>query len=96
MKDDIMEIKKEVSELKEQSLAMELLKDQRNQNRRMFYIILVILVMWFATIGYLVYVLNDIGTETTTETTTETYEVEQDSEDGGNNNFIHGNDNEVE
>ena len=22
--------------------------------------------MWFATIGYLVYILNDIGTETTT------------------------------
>ena len=34
----------------------------------MFIIILVVLAMWFATIGYLVYVLNDIGTiETSTQ-----------------------------
>lgn len=48
---------------------MELLTDQKKQNKRQFIIILVILGMWFATIGYLVYVLNDIGT-TTEETTT--------------------------
>ena len=75
------------------SFAMELLNDYKKANKRQFIIILVILIMWFSTIGYLVYVLNDIETEITT--TTETYEVEQDSDNGGNNNFIHGNDNEV-
>lgn len=54
--------------MEEQSLAWELLKDAKRTNKRQFVIILVILVMWFLTIGYLVYVLNDIGTvETTTQ-----------------------------
>lgn len=77
MKEDLDEVKEEISEMKREnedvSFAMELLKDQRKQNKRLFVIILVILTMWFATIGYLVYVLNDIGY---TEETIEIQEVE--------------------
>ena len=62
LKEEVLEMKKEVQEIQEQSFAMELLKDQKKQNKKQFIIILVILGMWFATIGYLVYVLNDIGT----------------------------------
>lgn len=48
--------------------ASEILRDYKRNNKRMFIIILVLLVFWFLTIGYLVYVLNDIGTvETTTQ-----------------------------
>ena len=90
-----MAVKKELNELKEQSLAMELLRDSKKANKRLaisFTIVLVLtLTFWFATICYLVYVLNDIGYE---ETTTETYDVEQENA-SGNNNFIHGNNNEV-
>ena len=64
-KEEIDNIRNEVHELQEQSLALELLKNYKKQNKRQFVIILVILGMWFATIGYLVYILNDIGTETT-------------------------------
>lgn len=73
MRDDVMEIKKELNEIKEESFAMELLKDYKKANKRQFIIILVILTMWFATIGYLVYVLNDIGVieETTTQEVTD-------------------------
>lgn len=73
LRDDIMAVKNEVKELKKQSFAMELLSDQRKQNKRLFIIVLVILSMWFATIGYLVYVLNDIGVieETTTQEVSE-------------------------
>lgn len=54
--------------MKENGLAMELLSDYKRANKRQFIIIIVILVMWFLTIGYLVYTLNDIGTiETTTQ-----------------------------
>ena len=84
-KEEIGNIRNEVHELQEQSLAMSLLKDYKKQNKRQFVIILVILGMWFATIGYLVYILNDIGTETT--------EVTQENSDG-NNNFI-GNDGDI-
>lgn len=71
MRDDVMEIKKELEEVREESFAMELLRDYKKANKRQFIIILVILTMWFATIGYLVYVLNDIGIieETTQEIT---------------------------
>lgn len=87
-KKEINNIKHEVHELQEQSLAFELLKDFKTQNKRQFIIILVILGMWFATIGYLVYILNDIGTETTT--TTETYDMDTEN---GNNNYIGGDNN---
>lgn len=70
LKEEVLELEKEVKEIQEESLAMELLKDQKKQNKRQFIVILVILGMWFATIGYLVYILNDIGT-TTEETTTQ-------------------------
>jgi hypothetical protein len=71
LKEEVLEMKKEVQEIQEQSFAMELLKDQKKQNKRQFIIILVILGMWFATVGYLVYVLNDIGTETATQEVTD-------------------------
>lgn len=82
-----MAVQKEIQELKEQSLAMELIKDYKKQNKRQFVIILVILTMWFATIGYLVYTLNDIGT--IDESTT----ITQDNENGYNN-YI-GNDGDI-
>lgn len=85
LREEIEDMKKEVKEIEEGSLAMSLLADYKSQNKRQFIIILVILGMWFATIGYLVYVLNDIGTETT--------EVTQENSDG-NNNFI-GNDSDI-
>lgn len=72
--------------MKKESFALELLNDYKRTNKRQFIVILTILIMWFFTIGYLVYILNDIGYE---EITTETYEVEQEAETG-NNNFIHG------
>ena len=92
LREAVVEMKKEVKAVKEQSLMMDILTDYKKANKRMFILIIMILSMWLATIGYLVYVLNDIGYE---ETTTETYEIEQDSGDNGNNNFINGNSNEV-
>ena len=75
--------------MEEKGLAVELLSDYKKANKRQFIIILVLILMWSLTIGYLVYTLNDIGT---VETTT-TQEIQQDSENG-NNNFI-GNDGDI-
>ena len=74
--------------MEEKSLAMEFVNDYKKHNKRLFAINIIILVMWFATIGYLVYVLNDIGTEETTETT-----ITQEN-DNGYNNYI-GNDGDI-
>ena len=79
IKEEVQEMKKEVKQVKEKSLAMEVLEDYKKQNKRQFIIILVLLVMWFSTIGYLVYVLNDTGTIEDTTTIT------QDNADGYNN-----------
>lgn len=86
-KEEINNIRHEVEELQEQSFALELLKDFKAQNKRQFIIILVILSMFTALLGYTIYLLNDIGTETTTQ------EVTQDNTNG-NNNFI-GNDGDI-
>lgn len=53
----------------EKSFAMEILGDYKKVNKRLFIILIIVLVMWFSTIGYLVYILNDIGTieETSTQ-----------------------------
>lgn len=73
LRDDLMAVKKTIDELKEQSFAMELLKDARKTNKRMFIIIIVILAMFTALLGYTIYLLNDIGTieETTTQEVTD-------------------------
>ena len=76
IKDDLKETKEEIQELKEQSLATELLHQSKKTNQRLFIIILVILTMWFVTIGYLVYVLNDIGTIETIDTAQEVSDVD--------------------
>lgn len=89
LKEEVIEMKKEVEKVKEQSLAWEMVKDAEKTNKRQFIIILVILTMWFCTIGYLIYVLNDIGVE---ETTT-TQEISQTNENGYNN-YI-GNDSDI-
>ena len=67
LKEDLTEIKKEVQEVQEHSFAMELLKDQKKQNKRQFIIILVILGMFTCLLGYTIYLLNNFGVSTETE-----------------------------
>ena len=76
IKEDIAKVEKKINTIEHESFAMEMLKDQRKQNKRMFIILLVVLFMWFATIGYLVYILNDIGT---IEEETRTQEIDTSS-----------------
>lgn len=68
LRDDVMAVKKEVKELKEKSFALEILKDYKKSNKRLFAIILVILSMWFATIGAFIYYINTVDYEEITET----------------------------
>lgn len=61
LRDDIMAVKKEVEEIKEQSFAMELLKDQKKQNKRLFIIWIITFAAFIGLLGYTLYLLNDIG-----------------------------------
>jgi len=91
-----MALKKQLNEIKDQSCAMEMMKDSKRTNRTIaicFSIVLVFISMfWFFTMCYLIHVLNDIEYE---EITTESYDIIQDSGENGNNNFINGNGNGV-
>lgn len=93
IKDDVLETKKEIEEVKEKSFAMELISDYKRQNKRQFIVILVILTMWFASIGLFIYYINTTGYEVTTESS----EVENDNGnanacvgDNCNNGVING------
>lgn len=68
MREDIMAVRKDLEEVKEQSFASEILSDYKKANKRQFVIILFILGMFTALLSYTIYLLNDIGTiETTTQ-----------------------------
>ena len=69
--------------IQENSFALDILRDIKQDNaslaisnKRFFRLLILVLFMWFATIGYLVYILNDIGTiETTNEITQEVSDI---------------------
>lgn len=90
IREDIEEVQ---NDIKEVSFAYSILEDYKAQNRRLFIIIILILIMWFGTIGYLVYVLNDIGTEEITETTYDTNTQEIDNDGSIDNSYIINGDN---
>jgi hypothetical protein len=76
VREEVEELKKELNEVKEQSLAMEILKEQKKNNKRLFIALIVVLCMWLATIGAFLYYIN----------TTDYVEVEEiaDTCEGGN------------
>lgn len=51
----------------EESFAMELFHDMKKQNKRIFAIWIVTFVALVCLCCYTIYLLNDIGTETTSE-----------------------------
>lgn len=88
IRDDILNMKKEVKELREQSFGMELLSDMKRQNKRLYVIWIITFIAFIGLLGYTLWLLNDVGIiETTTQ------EVSQEN-DSGNNNFI-GNDGDI-
>ena len=64
MREDIDYMKKE---LKEQSLAMCLLQDMKLMNKRLYNTLIVVLLLWFATVGGFVYYINNYTVSKTVE-----------------------------
>lgn len=85
MRDEIMAVKSEINELKQESFAMELLKDMRKTNKRMFIIWIITFLALIGVTCYTIYLLNDIGTISET--------ITQENSDGYNN-YI-GNDGDI-
>lgn len=85
MKDEVLELKKELKEVKEESFALELLKDFKKQNKRMFIVWIITFLTLISVTCYTIYLTNDIGVieETITQENTDGY-----------NNYI-GNDGDI-
>ena len=64
MREDIDYMKKE---LKEQSLAMCLLQDMKLMNKRLYNTLIIILLLWFATVVGFVYYINNYTVSKTVE-----------------------------
>lgn len=64
MREDIDYMKKEI---KEQSLAMCLLQDMKLMNKRLYNTLIVVLLLWFATVVGFVYYINNYTVSKTVE-----------------------------
>lgn len=64
MKEDIDYMKKE---LKEQSLAMCLLQDMKAMNKRLYNTLIIVILLWFATVVGFVYYINEYTVSKTVE-----------------------------
>ena len=91
IREEMLEMKKEVEEIQEESDLYRILKKENRKNKRLCWLISLLIILLIVSVGYSFYLQNDIGTTITTED----YDVKQDSGDNSNNNFITGNSNEV-
>ena len=55
IREEVLEMKKEVEEIQEESLAMSLLKDYKKVNERMFKIIVILIICWLLTIAGIIF-----------------------------------------
>ena len=55
IREEVLEMKKEVGEMQEESLAMSLLKDYKKVNERMFKIIVILIICWLLTIAGIIF-----------------------------------------
>lgn len=70
LKEEVIEMQKELEEVKSENFAMELLGDLKKANKRMFIIWLVTFISFLTLLGYTIWLLNDI------EYTEETIEIQ--------------------
>ncbi len=66
LKEDFTDLERKTDEL-EKSFAMEILQDYKLVNKRQFIVILVLIFTLICLGGYVIYLLNDIGTVETTQ-----------------------------
>ena len=91
IREEVLELEKEVKEIQEESDLYRILKLEDRKNKRLCWLISLLIILLIVSVGYSFYLQNDIGTTITTED----YDVKPDSGDNSNNNFITGNSNEV-
>lgn len=59
LKEEVLELEKEVKEIQEESLAMSLLRDYKKVNERMFKIIIILIICWLLTIAGIIFLFTE-------------------------------------
>lgn len=73
---DVDEVKHDIEEIRGQSFAIEILKDYKRQNKRLFIVWLITFVSFLGLLTYTIYLLNDIEVVETDEYTQEITDFE--------------------
>lgn len=55
LKEEMLEMKKEVKEIQEESFATQILNDYKKVNERMFKVIIVLIICWLLTIAGIIF-----------------------------------------
>lgn len=55
LKEEMLEMKKEVKEIQEESFATQILHDYKKSNERMFKIIVILIICWLLTIAGIIF-----------------------------------------
>ena len=55
LKEEVLELEKEVKEIQEESFATQILKDYKKSNERMFKIIVILIICWLLTIAGIIF-----------------------------------------
>ena len=82
MREAIERMENEVKEIKEESYLYRILKLEDRKNKRLCWLIFLLIILLIVSVGYSIYLQNDIGTTITTED----YDVNQKNGDNNNNN----------
>ena len=82
LQEDLENAQMKINELQKETLASEFLSDYKKTNKRLFILIIIILMMWFATIGTFLYYIDTHGMEETQEI------VDIENENGDSNGCI--------
>ena len=62
LKDEVLEMKKEVKDVREKSVALEFVSDYKKDKNRYFVMWLITFIAFICLLGYTIWLLNDIGT----------------------------------
>ena len=87
LKEDVLNMRKEVNEIKEQSDLIRVMEIDDRKNKRLCRIIALLTILLVISLCYIIYLYNDIGTE---EITTATSQEVSDVDSIDNSYIING------
>lgn len=64
---DVNEVRNTIEEIRNENFALEILRDYKKQNKRLFIVLMTVISMWFISVCAFVYYINTTGYEEVVE-----------------------------